>query len=130
MKNKTYLFIFGSLIIILLAIAMVAILGKVTPKGSSSDVRARAGSQSALKLVGVVASVDEGKGTITVTGVQFAETDRSGAPQNLGDWTVTAPPAFNFASVSPGMTVTIGVEASTFNIASREVTAITLTTGQ
>ena len=129
MKNKTYLFLFGSLIIILLAIALVAILGNIKPNGSSSDIRARAGTQNALRLVGVVSFVDEGKGIVTVTGVQFAETNRSGDAQNLGDWAVMAPPGFNFASVSPGASVTIGVEASTFNIASHAVTALTLTAG-
>ncbi len=130
MKNKTYLFLFGSLIIILLAIAMVAILGNIKPNSSPSDIRARAGTQNALKLVGVVASVDEGKGIVNVTGVQFAEANRSGNAQNLGDWAVMTPPAFNFASVSSGTSVTIGVEASTFNIASHKVTALTLTPGK
>ncbi|MCX6792049.1 MAG: hypothetical protein NT149_03360 [Candidatus Gottesmanbacteria bacterium] len=129
MKNKTYLFIFGSIILILLGVALVAIIGKAVPAGSSSDIRARAGTQNALEFVGVVASVDEGKGTISVTGVQLADTSRSGDAQNLGDWTVTAPPAFNFASISQGMTVTIGVEASTFDIASHAVMATTLTPG-
>lgn len=129
MKNKTYLFIFGSIILILLGVALVAIIGKAVPAGSSSDIRARAGTQNALKLVGVVASMDEAKGTVRVAGVQFAADNRSGNAQNLGDWTVTAPPAFNFASVSPGMTVTIGVEAATFNVASHAVTALTLTPG-
>lgn len=129
MKNKTYLFIFGSVVIILLAVAMVAILGNIKPNSSSSDIRARAGTQNALKLVGVVASVNETKGTISVTGVQFAESNRSGAAQNLGDWIVTAPPAFNFASISPGSAVTIGVEASTFNITNHAVSALSLTAG-
>lgn len=129
MKNKTYLVFAGISILIILTVALVAILGNAVPKGSSSDIRARAGSQNALKLAGVVASVDEAKGTVRVTGVQFAADSRSGAVQNLGDWTVTAPPTFNFASISPGMIVVIGVEASTFDISSHAVTAISLTPG-
>jgi hypothetical protein len=129
MKNKTYLVFIGCFILILLTIALIALLGNAVPMGSSSDIRARAGTQNALKFVGVVASVDDVKGTLQVAGVQLAETSRSGDAQNLGNWTVTAPPAFNFASVSPGMTVTIGVEASTFDIASHAVTATTLTPG-
>lgn len=129
MKSKANLFLFGSVVLILLAIALVAILAKTAPTGSSTDVRARAGTQNTLKLVGVVDSVNETKGTMLVTGVQFADANRAGAPQNLGDWTVTAPAAFNFASISPGSTVTIGIDANTFNIASRAVTAVTLTAG-
>lgn len=127
MKSKANLFPFGSVILILLAAALVAILAKTAPTGSSSDVRARAGTKNTLNLVGVVDSVNETKGTILVTGVQFADANRAGAPQNFGDWTVTAPAAFNFASISPGSTVTIGIDANTFNIASRAVTAVTLT---
>jgi hypothetical protein len=129
MKSKANLFLFSSVVLILLAVALVAILGKTAPKSSSTDVRARAGTQNTLKLVGIVTSVDETKGTILVTGAQFADSNRTGAPQDLGDWTVTAPAAFNFASVSPGSSVTIGIEASTFNVSSHAVTAVTLTAG-
>jgi hypothetical protein len=129
MKNKTNLFLFGSLILIIMAVALVAILDKTAPAGSSNEVRTQAGTQNTLKLTGVVNTVNGTKGTIQVMNVQFADTNRAGAPQNLGNWTVTAPAAFNFASVSPGTTVTIGVAASTFNVASRALTAVTLTTG-
>jgi len=129
MKNKTNLFIFVSVVLILLAVALVAILNKTAPSGSSTDVRARAGTPHTIQLIGTVNSVNETKGTILVTGVQFADANRAGPPQDLGDWTVTAPVAFNFASISPGSTVTIGIDANTFNIASRAVTAVTLTAG-
>ena len=129
MKSKANLFLFGSVILIILAVALVAILNKSTPAASSTDVRTRAGTQYTLKLTGVVNAVNEAKGTIEVTGVQFADSNRAGEPQNLGDWTVTAPAAFNFASVPPGTTVTIGVNATTFNVASHIMTAITLTPG-
>jgi len=109
--------------------ALVAILNKTAPSGSSTDVRARAGTQYTLKLIGVVNSVNETKGTVEVTGVQFADTNRAGAPQNLGDWTVTAPTGFNFASVTPGTAITMGIDVNTFNIATHTVTAITLTAG-
>ncbi len=128
MKNKTNVFIFGSLILILMAVALVAILDKSTPAGSSNDVRAQAGTQNTLKLTGIVNTVNETKGTIQVINVQFAASNLAGAPQNLGDWTVTAPVDFNFSSVSPGKTVTVGVVASTFNVASHALTAVTLTT--
>lgn len=129
MKNKTYLFVFGSIILILLGIALVAIISKSAPAGSSSDIRARAGTQNALKFVGVVASIDEGQGTIQVADIQLADSSRSGDAQNYGNWTVTTPPTFNFASISQGSRVTIGVDPSTFNVANHAVTALTLTPG-
>lgn len=130
MKNKTYLFISGSIIIIFLGMALVAIIGKTTPSSPSSDIRARAGTQNTLKLIGVVASVNDAKGTIMVTGVQLAQDSRSGAAQNYGEWTVTVPPGFNLASVSPGTSVTIGIDAATFIISSHAVSALTLTPGK
>jgi hypothetical protein len=129
MKNKTNLFIFGSLILILLAVALVAILDKTAPAGSSNEVRTQAATQNTLKLNGIVNTVNGAKGTIQVINVQFATSNLAGAPKNLGDWTVTAPVGFNFASVSPGTAVTIGVVAPTFNVANHAVTAVTLTTG-
>lgn len=129
MKDKSNLFIFGSIILIFLGIVLVAIVQKNAPGGTSTDVRARAVTQNTLKITGIVYAVDEVKGIIQVTNVQFDDTSRAGAPQNLGDWTITPPMGFNFASVSPGVAATIGVNASTFNIASHEVTAITLTVG-
>lgn len=130
MKGKTNLLLFGSVIVILLAVALVAILNKTAPASSSTDVRARAGTQYALKLVGIVNTVNEAKGTLTVSNVQFADSNRSGDPQNFGDWAVTAPGGFNFASVSPGSIVTIGVDAATFNVARHALTALTLTPGK
>ncbi len=129
MKSKANLFLFGSVVLILFAVVLVTILNKSSPAGSSTDVRARAGTQNTLKFTGVVSSVIEAKGTIGVTRVQLADSNRSGEPKNLGDWTVTAPAAFNFASLTPGMAVTIGIDPNTFNIASHAVTAITLTPG-
>jgi hypothetical protein len=129
MKSKANVFLFGTIVLILLAVVLVAVLNRSSPTSSPADVRARAGAKSTLKLIGVVNSVNEAKGTIGVTGVHFADSNRAGAPQDFGDWTVTAPAAFNFASISPGSTVTIGIDANTFNIASRAVTAVTLTSG-
>jgi hypothetical protein len=129
-KNRTYLYIFGSVIIIVLGIALVAILDKAAPQtGSATDIRAQAGTQYTLKFTGLVNTVNQTKGTVDVTNVQMADSSRQGSPQDLGEWTVTPPAEFNFASVSPGMSVTIGVDASTFNIANHAVTAITLTPG-
>jgi hypothetical protein len=130
MKSKANLFIFGSITLILLAIALVAILNKNTPSGTPVDVRARAGTQATLKFTGTVTSVSEAKGTIEVANFQISDTSRSGNPQNLGDWTVTAPADFNLLTVSPGTGVIIGVDASTLSVTSHEVTALTLTAGK
>jgi hypothetical protein len=131
MKNKTNLFLFGSIILIVLAIALVAILDKTAPSSSNTeDVRARAGTQYALKFLGMVNTVNELKGTVDVVNVQLADSNRTGAPTNLGEWIVTVPAGFNYSSISQGMTVTIGVDATTFKVTNHVVTAITLTPGK
>lgn len=129
MKSKANLFLFGSVLLIFMGMAIVAILNRNTGSASSTDVRARAANTYTLKLKGTVTEVNEAKGTIAASNVYFDDTNRSGEQQNLGNWTVTAPPTFNFASVSPGVTITIGVAASTFNVASHALTALTLTAG-
>lgn len=125
MKNPNY-FLVGSVVLILLAVALVAILDRSSPTSNSSDVRARATSKQALTLIGTVASVDEKNGIVQVDNVQFTDNSRAGSAQNLGSWKVTAPVGFNFASVSPGSTVTIGVDAQTFQITSHSMSALTL----
>ncbi len=121
------LILVGSVVFILLAVALVAILDK-TSTSNTSDVRARAGTQtqSALKLVGVVTLVDEVKGIVEVGNVQFDEENRSGTAKDLGSWTVTPPPSFNFASVSPGIRVVFAVDSKTFQVTKHEVTALSL----
>ena len=123
MKNPNLLLV-GSVVFILLAVALVAILDKSSSSSNSAnDVRARAATHQALALVGTVSAVDEGKGTVTVDNVLFAS-NTSG--QNLGSWIVTAPSGFNFATVSPGMKLTIGVDATTFQVTTHTMTALTL----
>ncbi len=127
MRNKN-VFLLGSVVLIVLAIALVAVIDRVrTPTGSSTDVRARAAQTKTLKMNGTVTAIDETKGTVTVADVYFADESRSGEPTNLGTWTVIPPATFSYGSVTTGTPVAIGVDAATFNITSHSLTAITLT---
>lgn len=125
MKNSN-IFLFGSVILILLAIALVAILDKASPAKNTTDVRARAGTQTTLFLVGTVSSADEAKGTLEVSSVYFADKNRAGDVQNLGNWSVTVPTGFDVTSVSPGATVTIGVSAGSFQVTTHSMTALSI----
>ncbi len=118
----------GSVVLILLAVGLVAILDKTatSTNGSNTDVRARAATQYTLKLVGVVSVVNEANGTIEVANLQFEEGSRAGEAKDLGNWLVTAPAGFNFASVSQGSLVTIGVDPATFQVTKHELVAVTL----
>jgi hypothetical protein len=59
----------------------------------------------------------------------FADTSRSGDAKNFGNWTVTAPANFNFATVSIGMNIAIGVDSRTFLTTAHTLTALTIVRG-
>lgn len=120
------MFLVGSVVLILLAVALVAILDKTPSTGSGNDVRARANAKQTLNLQGMVSTLDQTKGTLLVDNVQFADNSRAGVAQNLGSWTVTPPSDFNFASVTSGSLVLIGVDPTTFQVSTHTLTAITL----
>lgn len=127
MKNSNAL-LFGSIILILLAVGLVAILDRTSPS-QSSDIRARAGTAVTLKLIGTVDTIDESKGTITASGVHFASSNLSGEVKDLGTFTITPPAGFNYASISVGGKITVGLDAKSFDIPSHTMTAITLVPG-
>jgi hypothetical protein len=125
MKNPNILLL-GSVMFILLAIALVAILDKTTTNSNSGDVRARASTAQALTVSGTVSGVDEINRTVHVENVQLADTSRAGTAKNYGSWIVSTPQNFNFASISPGMRVSIGVDSSKFLVSTHTITAITI----
>lgn len=122
-------YFFGSVILIIGAIVVTALLNRSTPE-QPQDVRARASVTSLMRLTAIVSAIDEAAGTITVNGIQFA----SSAPANLqalasqgGEWTVTAAGNTNLANVRPGARVELQVNPSSFNIAERSLTAQAIT---
>jgi hypothetical protein len=115
----------GSIILILGAIAVVSILNQ-NSSSSSTDVRARAALNKTLELHGIVSSVNEAQGTMVVSDAFFADVSRAGDMKNLGTWTVTAPPAVNLASFTPGMSVLIGIDSKTFLATKHTVTAVSI----
>lgn len=125
--NKNMLLV-GSLVLIVLAIGMVAILDKTTSsKEGSTDVRARAATSKDLMVNAVVESVDETAGTITVQNLYFADNSRSGDAKDMGTWIVTPPSGFILSTLSPGTKVAIGVDSKTFLAIKRTLTANTIT---
>lgn len=123
--NKNVLLL-GSVLLIILAVALVSLLSRTSSTSDGTDVRARAAVTKNLQLNGTVTSLDETNGTLVVEGAYLADESRAGDPQNLGSWTVTAPFEFNFSSVSAGQQVTIGIDAKTFLVQSHTVTALSI----
>lgn len=118
----------GSLVLIVLAIGMVAILDKTTSKqDSTTDVRARAAVTKNLMVNAIVESVDENTGHITVQNVYFADNSRSGEAKDMGTWIVTPPVSFDTSILAPGTKVSIGVDAKSFLAIKRTMTAATIT---
>lgn len=124
--NKNTLLV-GSLVLIILAIGMVAILDRSTQTSDSgTDVRARAATVKSLMVNAIVDSVDETAGTLTVSNVYFADTSRAGAAKDMGTWIVTPPATFSLGSVSPGTKVLIGVDSKLFLAMKKTMTAVTI----
>lgn len=119
-KNKSLLYIFGSIILIFAAIIVTALIQK-TSGPASEDIRARAGIKNTLRFTGIVVSIDTTRGTFVINNVQFENAAPGSTP--LGKWTVTPPPTFSLTSLFTGVNVTISVDASTFKITNHTVTA-------
>lgn len=119
--NSLFLF-FGSVALILAAVALTALINFSKTDSTSTDVRARAGANT-LQLVGIVETTDESANTITLQNVQLAENSRSGPGKDLGTWRITPPPSFSVLQATPGVQLVITISAQTFDIATRQVTA-------
>lgn len=123
---KRNVILLGTVLLIVLAIALVSLLSRTGSSTSETDVRARAAATKALQLVGTVASADDAKGIVVIDNAYLADENRVGEAKNMGSWTVTAPGTFNFASVSPGQQVIINIDSKTFLIESHTVTALAI----
>lgn len=119
--NNTLLFI--SIGLIFLAILLTAIIGKVTNNESATDLRAKAGFSSSLRLEGVVKSVDSSSGTFIVDDVHFIYKSRKDSEENLGSWTVTPPEGFSLGSLAPGSAVILNANPNSFLVSSHTMTA-------
>ena len=126
MKNRN-IFLLGSIGFIVLAIGFISILDRIkTPNDVSTDVRARAAVTNALMINATVESIDQDNGIIQVADAYISDVSRSGEAKNLGNWTVTSPPGFNYSSIKPGMNVTIGVNSKSFLVSKHTLTAISI----
>ncbi len=125
--SNSFIYFFGSVLLIITAIIATAILNTTNNSGASQDVRARASVTSLMRMTAVVQSVDESKGLVVVTGLQFSgsapEGMQSVARNTGGSWNVSFSGNVNLASIGPGSRVDLQVNPSTFTIAERSFTA-------
>lgn len=112
-------FLFISVSLIIGAIIFTTILGQTKGSASINDVRARAAVEKSMLLTGIVDEVNDATGTVTVSGVKF----EGDSGKDLGAWTVTIPSNAQTGALTGGKQVLITVDAKTFKINERTMTA-------
>lgn len=122
-RSTGFFYFFGSIVLLVGAIIFIAIFNKINEGSAPTDIRARAGTTSTLQFLGVIASMDSAKGTMTVDNLQLASESRSGSAKNYGTWEVTVPVQFNLNQAVPGTVVAIRVETKTFDVSSHKLLA-------
>ncbi|MBI4066673.1 hypothetical protein HY411_03070 [Candidatus Gottesmanbacteria bacterium] len=135
MKKKqtasSFPYFFGSVILIVTAIAATSVLNRTTNTANSQDVRARASVTSLMRLTAVITSFDENEKVVVVNGLQFTGSTPKGledlARNTAGEWRVTVSGNVNLSNLNPGSRVELQVNPSSFNIAERTLTAAAIT---
>ena len=122
MQKKGFNFFFlGSIGFLILALGFVTLLGRTKSSDTGTDVSAKAGITSTLKMSADVVRVDDNKGSIQVDQLKFL--DRGEGQLSLGAWVVTAPPTVSVGSLSQGDHISIIVDPLTFLAQSHTLTA-------
>lgn len=124
-KHNNIFFFIGSVLLIIIAIAITTIVEKnASSKDASTDVRARAAVSATLELIGSLSSIDFESNVFILDSVKFPGNDE----QSLGTWTVTPPGGFSLSSLTAGKKIRIKVDASTFLATSHTVRAMEVKT--
>ena len=115
--DRTLLYIGISLFAIFLGIVSISVINRV--KSGSSEVRARASATAGVKYIGSVVANNPDSGTVIVTDVQ----PYNNLTLNFGQWTVSPPSGYNYATYPVGTNITMTVDPKTFAIDKRTFTA-------
>lgn len=126
--SSSFPYFFGSVILIVTAIAATAILNRTSNTATSQDVRARASVTSLMRMNAVVTSVDEGKGIVVVNGLKFSgKAPESLARNTAGEWQAHVAENVPIANLRPGARVELQVNPTSFNIAGHSLTIQAIT---
>lgn len=131
-KPNGLIYIISAVGLIVIGIVTVSIINAVknTNQSGGTDIRARAAVTNTLKLTGTVSEVVDVEGMIIVSNVQFADTSRSGAAKDYGTWKVIAPTNFAMGTATVGSPITFTIDAKSFNVSSKSVSASVITVGK
>ena len=126
-NNLLYLGVAGGLIIIGIITTTIINAVKNSNSASGTDIRARAAQTNTLKLTGTITEVVDIEGMLIVSGVQFADTSRSGDTKNYGTWKVFVPNNFTISTATVGSLISFTIDAKSFNISTKSVSASQIT---
>ena len=115
--DRTMLYIAGSIILLVVAIAVTSIINN--RPSSEADIRAKASLQTGLTYEAIVNSVDASTGTLVVENLK--PTDNGMALS--GTWNVTIPSDISLVGVSAGTNIQLTIDSKTFNIQTRTMGA-------
>lgn len=119
-RSNPYIYIFGSLLLIIVAIATTSIYSRAN-ENTPEDIRTKAGTTATIKVAGIVSSISETQGFFVVDNLRFSGT--ASGNKNLGSWTVTPPIDFSVSSLTIGDEVTLTVDPLSLVAQKRTVTA-------
>ncbi|MEK7577661.1 MAG: hypothetical protein AAB492_03555 [Patescibacteria group bacterium] len=130
-KPNSLIYLISAFGLIVVGIITVAIINAVknTNQSGGTDIRARAAVTNTLKLTGIVSEVVDVEGMIIVSNVQFADTSRSGAAKDYGTWKVLTPTNFVMSTAVVGSPISFTIDAKSFNVTSKSVSASVITVG-
>lgn len=121
-KPTGTLLLFGSLGLIVAAIAITAVINRTNRNAAApADIRAKAGVNATLKVIGIVTFVDNTNNSVTVDGLRFSDSKDTGT--SLGSWVVTPPTSYNLSLLTPGAHVTITLDPTSFLVANHTLSA-------
>ena len=100
-RPDSLLYIIALAALIVAGIVTTSIINAVKNNQAGTDIRAKAGVTSTLKFTGIVNSINDTDGTITVDNVQLSQESRSGQAVNYGTWSVTPPQTFSIVTATP-----------------------------
>jgi hypothetical protein len=113
-KSNTFLYIISTLTFIFLGIILTSVIDQT----KSKDVRTRASATAGIEATAMITEVDNETRSITVNNLLFA----SSPNKNLGTWVMTPPSSFLLHSVISGNTISILIDANSFDIVNHTLT--------
>ncbi len=113
--DRTMLYIAGSVVLLILAIAATSIINSRT--ANDTDIRARASVQSGLEYEATISTIDFGNRTLTVDALKPLDNNMALA----GTWSVQVASDISMEGLSEGARVKLIIDSKEFSIQNRSM---------